>query len=181
MKTAVILVLTIALWTSIAVAQTGGAYSLSWNTLASGGGSVGSGAYVVKGAIGQPDVGRLTGGSYVINGGFWLPGGPGSVAVDPIAEVIPTAFAARVPAPNPFRESTVLTLELPAASPVRVAVYGIDGRLVRLLLGAERGAGRHRVVWNGLDDHGHAVSAGIYFARITAGTFTASHRIVRLD
>lgn len=166
---------------SVTHGQTGGPYSLAWNTLSSGGGAVSSGPYQMRGSIGQPDAGRLTGGSYVLNGGFWIPGAPGTVSADPGPDPVPRTFSARAPAPNPFRESTVLAIELPERRPMRVAVFGVDGRLVRLLMNSENAAGRHRVVWNGLDDHGRATSAGLYFARITAGEFSASHRIVRLD
>ena len=63
---------------STAAAQ---AYSLSWSTIDGGGGISSGGSYSISGTIGQPDAGRLTGGSYVLDGGFWgliavVPGGP---------------------------------------------------------------------------------------------------------
>jgi hypothetical protein len=53
-------------------------YSLSWWTADGGGGhSTAAGSYTLDGTAGQPDAGpRLSGGNYLLNGGFW-PGGVG--------------------------------------------------------------------------------------------------------
>jgi hypothetical protein len=68
-----------ALWsTAPAAAQSGGDYDLTWNTVASGGGTSSGGDYALSGTAGQPDPGLLTGGGYSLGGGFWgggaLPG-----------------------------------------------------------------------------------------------------------
>lgn len=183
MKLRVIVILGLLAWIAVPIAnaQAGGPYAMSWNTLSSGGGTIGSGPYQLSGSIGQPDAGILSSGGYALNGGFWSPGGAGTVAVDPVREPVPSAFAAHAPMPNPFLEGTTFAFDLPAPSRVRLAIFGVDGRRVRLLMDGEREVGRHRVVWNGRDDQGLAAPAGVYFARITAGTFTASQRIVRLD
>lgn len=55
---------------SAIVAQTSN-YSVEWNTLDAGGGSISGGNYVVESTIGQFDAGQLNGGQYVLNGGFW--------------------------------------------------------------------------------------------------------------
>jgi hypothetical protein len=69
-----------------AAAQSGGGYDLSWNVIAGGGGKIrdGTGLYSVKGTIGQPAVGTMTGGAYSLTGGFWAlpPGIPGDVNSD---------------------------------------------------------------------------------------------------
>jgi hypothetical protein len=54
--------------TSTATAQN---YSIDWFTIDGGGGTSAGGAYAVSGTIGQPDAGRLSGGSYSVEGGFW--------------------------------------------------------------------------------------------------------------
>ena len=60
-------------WPGQAQAQTGGGYDLMWNSI--GGGQMFSqgGDYQLGSTIGQPDAGRMTGGSYELNGGFWVP------------------------------------------------------------------------------------------------------------
>ena len=56
---------------SIAVAQSGGGYDLTWSTLDGGGGSSSGGGYTLDGTLGQPDAGTLSGGGYTLGGGFW--------------------------------------------------------------------------------------------------------------
>ena len=63
-----------------ALAQTGGDYDLSWNTIDSGGGSSSGGDYELNGVIGQPDAGAMTGANYELGGGFW---GGGAVSGSP--------------------------------------------------------------------------------------------------
>jgi hypothetical protein len=46
-------------------------YSIDWHTIDGGGGTSTGGVYSVSGTIGQPDAGRLTGGNYTLEGGFW--------------------------------------------------------------------------------------------------------------
>jgi len=46
-------------------------YSINWFTFDSGGGTSAGGTYVLSGTAGQPDAGKLTGGSYTLVGGFW--------------------------------------------------------------------------------------------------------------
>jgi hypothetical protein len=57
---------------SVALAQSGGGYDLSWSTV-DGGGATWSegGGYSLGGTIGQPDAGVLSGGDYTLAGGFW--------------------------------------------------------------------------------------------------------------
>jgi len=57
---------------SVALAQSGGGYDLSWNTI-DGGGTTWSegGGYSLGGTVGQPDAGVLSGGGYTLAGGFW--------------------------------------------------------------------------------------------------------------
>ncbi|NOZ26545.1 MAG: hypothetical protein GXP39_00645 [Chloroflexi bacterium] len=55
---------------ALAFAQSGGGFELSWWTVEGGGFSAG-GPYMLGSAIGQPDAGTLSGGSYTLIGGFW--------------------------------------------------------------------------------------------------------------
>jgi hypothetical protein len=97
--------------TGMALAQS---YSIDWFTIDGGGGTSSNGQYVVSGTIGQPDAGRLAGGGFSLDGGFWgivaavqTPGGP------LLRVVLTTTNTVVVAWPNP---STGFTLqENPAA------------------------------------------------------------------
>src|SRR6266498_2017750 len=57
----------IGLSASAALAQ----YAIDWHTIDGGGGTSTGGLYSVSGTIGQADSGKMSGGSYTIDAGFW--------------------------------------------------------------------------------------------------------------
>ena len=56
---------------SLAAAQSGSGYDLTWNTIDGGGGSSSGGTYSLAGTLGQADAVTLSGSGYTLNGGFW--------------------------------------------------------------------------------------------------------------
>lgn len=68
--------------------------------------------------------------------------------------------------PNPFSEQTSLEYVLPDPASVRLAVYDVLGRQVRVLIDEEQEAGRHTVQWNGRDESGQRMASGMYLARL---------------
>jgi hypothetical protein len=81
LKAGVLLALAaLLLLASVALAQTGGPYDLTWSTVDGGGYTFSSGdGYTLGGTVGQPDAGVLSGGDYTLAGGFW---GGGELAVE---------------------------------------------------------------------------------------------------
>ena len=71
---AMVLVIGTQAWARTTVAQSGGPYDLSWNTLNTGVTFSSGGPYVLGGTGGQADAGLLTGGDYTLDGGFWSGG-----------------------------------------------------------------------------------------------------------
>jgi len=63
--------LTLFAFAMTALAQSAGSYTLTWFSIDGGGGNSSGGTYSLGGIIGQPDAGRMSGGSYVITGGYW--------------------------------------------------------------------------------------------------------------
>jgi len=97
--------------------------------------------------------------------------------------------------PNPFVSSTTITFDLastsaapsaPAGSsaaaqaPVRVrlAVYGVDGRIVRQLVDGKYLPGQYRVVFDGRDGAGVQLPRGVWFARLEAGSQVLVRKLV---
>jgi hypothetical protein len=99
---------------------------------------------------------------------------------DAIGVSLPTVYALRPSAPNPFRTSTTIHFDLPADSPADLRIFDVSGRLVRVLASEGMPRGRHAVSWNGLDGHGQRTAPGVYFYRLKAGEFAATRRVVRL-
>jgi hypothetical protein len=77
--------------------------------------------------------------------------------------------------PNPFTLSTTVRFRLPAAGPVRLAVYDVTGREVARLLDGTRPAGEHAVVWQP-----GGTPSGVYFVRLESGGRVVTKRCVKL-
>ena len=71
--------------------------------------------------------------------------------------------------PNPLNPSGVLTLRLERSGPLRVAIYDVSGRLVRVICDEPAvAAGYHDYVIDGRGSHGEVLSSGVYFYRVEA-------------
>jgi hypothetical protein len=93
---------------------------------------------------------------------------------------LPTEYQLHQNYPNPFNPTTTISYTLPEESNVSLAVFDIQGREIITLHEAEKAPGSYEVVWNGLDQSGHAVSTGVYFCRLEAGSFTETIKMVYL-
>jgi hypothetical protein len=97
--------------------------------------------------------------------------------VEEAAETLPQPFALLPNYPNPFNPATRLVFTTPRSGVVTVELYDVAGRLVRTLVDEVRPAGRHEVLWNGVDDSGRALSSGVYFARMRADGFEQTRKM----
>ena len=68
-------------------------------------------------------------------------------------------------------------MDVPHAGRVHLAVVDARGRLVRTLLDDELAAGSHRVAWDGRDQTGRGVAAGVYFAVLRQGDLRETARM----
>lgn len=72
--------------------------------------------------------------------------------------------------PNPFNPSTVLVLVLPQSpgepgvTPAAVDIFSASGSRVRSLFRGAMPGGKNELAWNGNDDFGRYLAAGVYFA-----------------
>jgi len=82
--------------------------------------------------------------------------------------------------PAPFRESTMLGFDLAAAGDAKLEVFDVRGARVRTLTNGWHPAGHTDVRWQGENETGRAVPAGVYMVRFTAGGFVAGERLVRM-
>ena len=69
--------------------------------------------------------------------------------------------------PNPFNPAVVIPLDLATdAARVSLTVYDVLGRRVRQVWQGPLGAGTHRFTWDGRDEVGKAVAAGVYIYQV---------------
>ncbi|MCP4293957.1 MAG: T9SS type A sorting domain-containing protein [bacterium] len=71
-------------------------------------------------------------------------------------------------APNPFNPSTTISYELNEDGPMRLEIFDMAGRLVRILAQENQVQGRHELNWNGRNREGRVAAAGVYFYRLSA-------------
>jgi len=79
--------------------------------------------------------------------------------------------------PNPFNPLTKIAFALDRNGPVRLAVYDLQGRLVRNLVSEPMTAGEHTLVWDGRDDANQQAASGTYVYRLTADGTTLSRKM----
>jgi hypothetical protein len=91
--------------------------------------------------------------------------------------VLPTEYALKQNAPNPFNPSTTIQYHLADQVDVRLEVYDLLGRQIATLVSGPQSAGIYAAVWDGADHRGVPVASGVYLTRLTAGTFTAMQRM----
>lgn len=83
-------------------------------------------------------------------------------------------------APNPFSAETVISFSMPSAGRATLRVFDMAGRVVRTLADEDLPAASHAVVWDGRDDSGNPVGAGIYFCRLEASGRSAVQKMIRV-
>jgi hypothetical protein len=122
--------------------------------------------------------GDYTGGSLAGSGTYRItPAATTGVPETPPPTVVALSLSA--PRPNPFQAATRLQFTLPqAAARVELRMLDVSGRTLRHLDMGAVSAGQHEVLWDGSDDQGHTVSAGVYFCHIMANGSSAQNRVV---
>ncbi|MGQ9853352.1 MAG: FlgD immunoglobulin-like domain containing protein [Candidatus Oleimicrobiaceae bacterium] len=80
--------------------------------------------------------------------------------------------------PNPFNPSTTIDFQLPVESHVSITIFNTNGQLIRTLVDRRLPAGAHTIQWDGLDERGSHVAAGVYLCRMKAGDFMDTKRMV---
>jgi hypothetical protein len=92
---------------------------------------------------------------------------PATVGIAPQQYILHPAY------PNPFNPSTSISFSLPRAGEVELKVFDVTGRRVQTLADQRLEAGEHRMSFDGA-----ALPSGIYFARVEAGSFSQTQKLM---
>ncbi|MBI5058900.1 T9SS type A sorting domain-containing protein [candidate division KSB1 bacterium] len=90
-------------------------------------------------------------------------------------EPLPTELMLRQNYPNPFNSTTNIAYDLPKAGRISLRVFDLLGREVAVLKDGIVEAGGHRTVFDG-----SGLASGIYFARLEAGEFSQTRKLMLL-
>jgi len=99
---------------------------------------------------------------------------------DPPVESEPWVWGIHQIVPNPSAGSVVVYVNRQGGARHRLSLYDVGGRLVRTLSEGNGEHGTQAVSWDGRDDQGHHVGAGVYFARLVEGSRTDNKTLVLL-
>ncbi|MDZ4121018.1 MAG: carboxypeptidase regulatory-like domain-containing protein, partial [Candidatus Cloacimonadaceae bacterium] len=97
---------------------------------------------------------------------------------DQVSAILETSLSGNFP--NPFNPSTTIEFNLVKAAFTRLEIYNLKGQLVKTLAREELRAGKHEVVWNGIDNTGRKVSSGIYLLRLSHDGKSYSRKMMML-
>ncbi len=102
------------------------------------------------------------------------------LSVDNDSYELPETFQLAQNFPNPFNPTTTISFSLARSSAVRLAVYNVLGREVKVLAQGTLEAGRHEVVWDGTDHRGRSVASGVYCYRLETIEYIDAKKMILL-
>jgi hypothetical protein len=79
--------------------------------------------------------------------------------------------------PNPFNPTTIIRFNLAAPREVDVDIYNLLGQRIRSLYSGQVNTGTTSLVWDGANDSGRRVAAGLYLCQLRT---TESHKNLKL-
>lgn len=91
---------------------------------------------------------------------------------------IPKGYSLEQNYPNPFNPLTKIHYTLPEEAGVTISIYDLVGRRINQIILSKQTIGNHSIQWNGTDQQGNQVPAGIYFYQLQASDFVQTKKMV---
>jgi serine protease len=99
----------------------------------------------------------------------------GSVGVRNEGGEVPSDYALYQNYPNPFNPTSRISYSLPAPQHVVIRLYDVTGRMIRTLVDEQQPSGTRFV-----EVEAEGLASGVYYYRMTAGTYSATRKLVVL-
>jgi len=93
---------------------------------------------------------------------------------------LPSEFALHENYPNPFNPETMIEYAVASPRHVTIEVYNVLGQKVRTLISKPQARGFYQIHWNGRSENGVEVPSGVYFYRMTSGSFVQTEKMLLL-
>jgi len=103
---------------------------------------------------------------------------------DPFDANMPQTIVLYQNYPNPFNRNTIIRYYLPnigyQPARIKLGIYDLLGRQVKLLVNESQYPGDYQVIWDGTNDSGDNLPSGVYFYRlfITGAELTRPRKII---
>ncbi|MBN2543821.1 T9SS type A sorting domain-containing protein [bacterium] len=92
----------------------------------------------------------------------------------------PLTYSLGIPYPNPSNISTYIEYSIPEKTPVKMEIYNILGKKIVTLLDDVVTPGKHKTLWDGIDQNGKEIPSGIYFYRFETQKFKKFRKVLIL-
>ena len=92
--------------------------------------------------------------------------------------ISPIEFSLSDNYPNPFNPSTSIDFSIAEPSIVDLLIYDASGRLVKTLVSENKGVGSYTVNWDGTNNNGVSVSAGMYLYKINTENYVETKKML---
>jgi len=92
--------------------------------------------------------------------------------------IIPSGIALSQNYPNPFNSGTTIQYILSYDAYVRIAIYNVLGREVKVLVDEFKARNNYEIFWDGTNKNNHKVASGVYLYRMQAGDDTELRKMV---
>jgi carboxypeptidase D len=83
--------------------------------------------------------------------------------------------------PNPLRSKVTMAFQLLQSANCKLRIYNATGQLVKTVLDDAKEPGFYDVIWDGTDDAGRRVAAGVYCFSLVAGEQKTMGKLVKID
>ena len=126
---------------------------------------------MMSGVMGQVAIEKLTGTSWDVYQGFWVPDANAFVGVNDNTN---SNDGKILNFPNPFSISTTIKYNLPYSGDVTLKIFDLQGNVVKVLVNETQTMGSHEVVWNGKNELGVDLASGSYLYEVILSGSQAS-------
>ncbi len=100
--------------------------------------------------------------------------------VKKITNTTPENFELKQNYPNPFNPETNIQYSIPKTAKVNISIFNSLGQKVVTLVNQKQNTGNYKVNWNGKDANGNAVVSGVYFYKLSVGTYSLTRKMILL-
>ena len=112
----------------------------------------------------------------------WFESATGTHVSSPISgRVVPHQLTVSECYPNPFNPSTSVRYNVPQETDLRISIYDLRGRTLRVLYDGVCSAGEHVIMWDGRDRLGTSVPSGVYLLEIRSTSGRKLKKLVKLQ
>ena len=106
----------------------------------------------------------------------WINEGANNLAIND--NFLPQNFTLDQNYPNPFNPSTTILYNLSSDGFISFEIFNLNGKKIRTVVNEFQNSGPKKVVWNGDNNEGQKVSAGVYLYSLITGDIQRTKKML---